>query len=156
MDEFDISEIEALTMGTPVNKLKSKSINMENFIKDVEHELSNVSEISSLKYNPNINYNQPSKQPSKHLEPIREHESIEDIIKNKHKDEDEHEHENNNVELLIFIVLFILLNNKFFVDIVNSIPYVNINDNMYPNLIIRSIIFGFIIYTYKKYYTNNI
>jgi hypothetical protein len=49
-----------------------------------------------------------------------------------------------------------ILNNKFIIDIIfNYVPYIKNINNPYPNLLIRSLIFGLILYFYKKYYTNN-
>ena len=150
MDEFNLSDIDALSMGTSINDLNKKtnkpiekpiynpnintpmssatnSVNMNNLIENVEKDLEHFTD--KKKYI----------EPTKLTETISEYE-----VTNKQNDN------SNNTELLIFILLFIMLNNKFIIDVLeNYIPYMT---SSYLNLIFRGILFGFIIYKYKKYY----
>jgi hypothetical protein len=152
MDEFNLSDIDALSMGTSINDLNKKtnkqidkpvynpniniksatnSVNMNSLIKNVEKDLEYFTDNKSNKQNIEIDSN-------KITENMTEYE-----VKNN-------EPSNDNTELLIFVLLFIMLNNKFVIDVLESyIPYMS---NSYPNLIFRGILFGFIIYKYKKYY----
>lgn len=55
-------------------------------------------------------------------------------------------------EILVFCLLFILLNNKFIIEFIyDRFQFVRTINSPYPNLIIRSLIFGFIIYIIKKF-----
>jgi hypothetical protein len=151
MDDFNLSDIDALSMGTNINELNKKtnkpivkpiynpnintqissainSVNMNNLIQNVEKDLEHFTDSK-----------QKIDSANKLTEIISEYE-----VSDKHNDS------SNNTELLIFILLFIILNNKFIIEVLeNYIPYMN---SSYPNLIFRSILFGFIIYKYKKYY----
>jgi hypothetical protein len=54
-------------------------------------------------------------------------------------------------EIIIFMIFFILLTNKYIIELIYKIPYINNLNNPYPNLIIRTILFGLLIFLYKKY-----
>jgi hypothetical protein len=54
-------------------------------------------------------------------------------------------------ELIIYLILFILLNNQFTVTLIHNLPYFNKSNSSYPNLILRTLLFGLIIYLFKKY-----
>ena len=55
-------------------------------------------------------------------------------------------------DILLYILLFMLLNNKFIIELINEkIQFINKLNNPFPNLIIRSIIFGLLIYSIKKF-----
>jgi hypothetical protein len=55
-------------------------------------------------------------------------------------------------DILIFVLFFILLNNKFIIGIIyDRFPYINKFESPYPNLIVRSLIFGILIFTIKKF-----
>ena len=145
MEEFDISDIEANAMGTPINQLnkKNKPVNMNSLIKDMEYDLSDAMpkklNIQKPQYNPKIDIT-PDIPPT--VQPVEDKmtETFEDTKYNEF-----------NIELMIFVVLFILLNNKFIIDMVDNIPYTNTTINLF----IRSVLFGLLIYYYKKYYLNN-
>jgi hypothetical protein len=55
-------------------------------------------------------------------------------------------------DIIIYIISFILLNNDYIIKIIYKIPHVNSINSPYPNLIIRTFIFGIIIYLYKIFY----
>ena len=150
MDEFNLSDIDALSMGTSINDLKQKpnkqiekpvynpnintnSVNMNNLIKNVEKDLEHFTD------------NKPRDKQT-----IEPNNKLTETMSETEVDNKNTEPSNDNTELLIFILLFIMLNNKFIIDVLESyIPYMS---NSYPNLIFRGILFGFIIYKYKKYY----
>lgn len=58
---------------------------------------------------------------------------------------------NDYIGILIFVLLFMILNNKFIIETIGKISYMKNTTSEYPNLIIRSILFGIIIFYYKKY-----
>jgi hypothetical protein len=50
------------------------------------------------------------------------------------------------------VLIFILLNNKFIIELIyDKIPFVKKYDSPYPNLLIRSALFGLIIWSLKKF-----
>ena len=55
-------------------------------------------------------------------------------------------------DIIINILLFMLLNNKFVIDIINNnIPIISKYNSPWPNLVLRSVVFGLIIILVKKY-----
>ena len=55
-------------------------------------------------------------------------------------------------DVIINILLFMALNNKFVIDIINNnIPIISKYNNVWSNLILRSAIFGLVIVLIKKY-----
>ena len=54
-------------------------------------------------------------------------------------------------EPFIVLLLFILLNNKDLIELINRIPYIAEMNSDYPSLIIRGLMLGLIIYNLKKY-----
>lgn len=55
-------------------------------------------------------------------------------------------------DLLINLLLFMLLNNKFIIDFIQTrIPIINQTTNPLPNLIIRALLFAAIIFSIKKF-----
>lgn len=58
----------------------------------------------------------------------------------------------NYREILIHMLLFMVLNNKVIIELIyNRIPYMKKYDSPYPNLIIRTLIFGIILFLIKKF-----
>ena len=124
-------------------KTKKKSINMNNFVRDLETNLENLSKkptqydivntnnnISSINLKGNINNEKSGGSRT----------FYEQCIEFKYLD------------IIFSILLFLLLNNKLSIEIIYKIPYINSIDSPYPNLLIRSIIFGLLIFLIKKYY----
>ena len=136
MNEFNLDN--NIELGTSVSKLqniRNKQLNdkennndLKDLIKDLENRLDNLEES-----NP-IDSVQVSNESRKK--------------KNKPKI-------NNNTikysELIIYMIIFILLNNKITVTIIHNLPYFNKSLNPYPNLILRTLLFGLIIYLYKRF-----
>lgn len=155
MDEFNLSDIDALSMGTSINDLNNKankqiekpiynpninSVNMNHLIKNVEKDLEYFTD------NKPRDKNSPTNKHKIEIDNKLTENMTESEVDNKIN-----EPSNDNTELLIFVLLFIMLNNKFIIDILeNYIPYMN---SSYSNLIFRGILFGFIIYKYKRYYS---
>jgi len=122
---------------------KDKNFNVTSFVSDLEKKLDNFDNIKFQSSSSNINFTKSEK--------------IEDSIKIKQKKK-KNVLEKKILNLLIeakepfiVILLFILLNNKDLIELINNIPYINYFNNDYPSLIIRGGILGLIIYNLKKY-----
>lgn len=120
---------------------KDKNFNVTSFVSDLEKKLDNFDNIKFQPSSSNVNFVKSEK--------------IEDSIKIKKK---KNVLEKKVLNLLIeakepfiIILLFILLNNKDLIELINNIPYINYFNNDYPSLIIRGGILGLIIYNLKKY-----
>jgi hypothetical protein len=137
MEEFDI---DSDMMGTPINQLQNKPVDINNLIKDVEYDLSEQPK--------KLNIQKPQYNPKIDITPDIPIKIVEDKLTETFE---ETKPIVENIELMIFIVLFILLNNKFIIDIIENISFNNTN----INLVIRGLLFGALIYYYKKYYINN-
>jgi len=123
-----------------INYRPKKNVNMNKLIRNLESDLKKYSSDDILN-NDNIpvalNDNQLKKKPQ---------------LQNNNQVPKS----NDLVEILIYVLVFMILNNKFIIDIIyNYVPYIKNINNMYPNLLIRSGLFGLLIFLYKKYYTNN-
>ena len=58
----------------------------------------------------------------------------------------------DNKDLMIIILIFVLLNTHFIINLINNkVSFIKDINNIYPNLIIRTIIFSIILYILKKY-----
>lgn len=55
-----------------------------------------------------------------------------------------------NNEIFIYVLLFLLLNNNFVVNIINKIPQIVKLEKLHLNLLIRTVIFGVVIYFLKS------
>lgn len=83
----------------------------------------------------------PTPIPTPEIKPTTNIDSVLDKIVNfEHRD------------ILVLCLLFILLNNKFIIEFVyDRFEFVRTVNSPYPNLLIRSLIFGIIIYIIKKF-----
>jgi hypothetical protein len=56
------------------------------------------------------------------------------------------------IDLMVYVLLFVLLNNKFVIELIyDRVPFIKSVESPYPNLILRSIIFGVLIFLIKKF-----
>ena len=103
---------------------------MNNFVRNLETNLDNLGKsnnnINSIKIKKNVNI-------------TKDKSYLAQFVEYKYLD------------ILISMLLFLLLNNKLTIETIYRILSLNI-DNPYPNLIIRTIIFGALIFLIKKYY----
>lgn len=130
MNEFNLdNDMEIGTSVSKLQKIKTNENDLISLIKDLEDRLDNLEESKS------VDTIQVSTEP-KNINKTNK------IIKNKTI---------KLSELIIYIIIFILLNNPFIVTIIHNLPYFKTLKNPYPNLILRTILFGLIIYLYKKY-----
>ena len=152
-----------------------KAINMAQFAKNVEADLERFQNVRTDNYNEPlpVNYfknsistnnrpileqhNQYSIEQMNNVKPTINVKPIEEVKKDKkielNKQDDSFSKIINEYrDILMYVLIFILLNNKFIIEIIyNKIPFVNKIDNPYPNLIIRSVIFGLLIFAIKKF-----
>lgn len=55
------------------------------------------------------------------------------------------------IDIILYVLIFMLLNNKFIIGLIYRAPFIRTIASPYPNLIIRSLIFGLSIYLIKKF-----
>jgi hypothetical protein len=134
-----------------------KNINMSQFAKNVESDLQKVN-IHGYNYNEPlpVNYSKNLVQNTQLQKLEQTINSTPEIINNKPiKKEKEKEKPNIMKEykdIIINVLIFNLLNNKFIIEFIyDKIPFVKKYNSPYPNLIIRSILFGLIIWSIKKF-----
>lgn len=133
MNEFNFNDESEI--GTSVSKLKNPIMNPNNndaelygLIKNIENRLEDL-ELS--------NTNSIQLQPK----PLKKPKNNNNISNN-----------NFNYKDIIFIMIsFLLLNDKFTIELIYKLPFINNMDRPYPNLIIRTIVFGLLFFLYKKY-----
>lgn len=115
-----------------MSKKKKKNINMNSFVRNLETNLENLNNndnnVDSIKINDNPKIVTNSQ------------EGYYDMICNF-----------KYMDILLSVLLFLLLNNKLSIETIYRIPNMSL-DNPYPNLIIRAIIFGLLLFIIKKYY----
>jgi hypothetical protein len=133
MDTFNFND--NFEIGTSISKIKKKKNNDDdllNLIKDLEERLDNIeSSNNHISEEESIKLNTSRNNKVKHAK------KKEICIKYQ--------------EIIIYMIFFVLLNNKYAVDLIYKIPYVTSNDSFYLNLIIRTLIFGLLGLLYKKY-----
>ena len=155
MEDFDIDPNQEI--GTSVSKIKnttetdidydkildslqnsetlktiSKDVNIGQFVKNVELDLDKMNS-----NNISINLSQDNIKPeNKNMEV-----NTQNVFDNfKHRD------------IVLYVLIFMLLNNKFIIEIIyDRIPFMKNINSPYPNLIIRGLLFGVIIYFIKKF-----
>jgi hypothetical protein len=158
----DIQSIEKMSntkQNTPYQMNENRPIkqqNMNSIVRDLENNLDNFGKVNLNEPLP-VNFTKsmipkqiPKKKPiefmsnePKKSEPIKE-QTIVDIIRNFFR-------KIEFKEVIITMLLFIVLNNKIIIEMIyEKIPYVKIIQSPYPNLIIRTIIFGIILIIIKN------
>lgn len=138
MDEFNFDDNN--NIGTSVSKLKSNIKNNDELfvlIKDLEDRLDNI-ELS----------NNTSESLLINTDSIKQDDQ--NPIKQK-KSKSIKQTKINYQEIIIYMVIFILLNTKMIIEFIYKIPHLTSINSPYPNLIIRGLIFGLVIYLYKKF-----
>ncbi len=158
------NKVNQVNQNNPVNP-----INMNKFIKTLETDLENFKNINSNKnfYNYQNNNEPLPSNLTKNMMISNNYEKMSELNYNpdiniKGENKPEIKLKTNKIikktetfeyrDIMIFVLLFMLLNNKFVIEIIyNRFPYVKNINSPYPNLIIRSIIFGLLIYGVKKF-----
>jgi hypothetical protein len=126
---------------------------MNNFVKNLEKDLDNYQTPQPINYTKNMD-------PQNRLQDIlpREIANVVESSKDYVKKEDNNIISNitSNLtkllynEIFIYTLLFILLNNNIIINLINKIPHIIRFDRFQLNLIIRTGLFGIIIYILKN------
>ena len=135
--EYDYDDIINQDSETP-SDLPKKKIDMNKFTKTVEHKIETLDVVPPIKYNPNIDQ---VKNILSKLPPQNNKEVVKEEVTNFYWD---------YKDILIYVLIFIFLNNKFIIDNIDKLYYLTFNNSVL-NLIIRSLIFGMILYFIKKF-----
>ena len=141
MDEFNLDD--NIEFGTSISKLKNnkrmKSNNNDifNLIKDLEIRLNNIETKNNIETNNNLDTNDylQTNLESKEKEKIKEKNNMFFKYKN----------------IIIYIIFFIILNNQYVIEFIYNFPYIKTLNSPYPNLIIRTLIFGLLIYLFRTF-----
>ncbi len=146
-----------------------KAINMTQFAKNVESDLERFQNVRTYNYNEPlpVNYSKnlvPQTQANRSIQKleqminVKQNEEVKVEKKEEKKSEPKKQEEsifqifNEYRDILMYMLIFILLNNKFIIEtIYDRVPFVKKFDSPYPNLIIRSVIFGLLIFAIKKF-----
>ena len=167
---------ESVERFSNINDIRpKKQQNMNRFVKDLENNLDNFNKISlneplpvnftkqmipkphvqfqkKVNFEPMANIMQP---PKNVLESTQK--SI-PIIENKQIEEKSSFSWFNNLlkfefrEIIISMLLFMVLNNKIIIELIyNKLPIMQTWDSPYPNLLLRTIIFGLFLIIIKKF-----
>jgi hypothetical protein len=166
MEEFDFnSEIE---IGTQISQLKGQTmphnIDVTTFVKETEiqldklksTELPSYSKIVERTYKDNLSYNKLERDMfiNSNVSPL------EKILNVKHKHKKKVKptveitiYEKYHLDLIFYILLFIILNNKIIIKFIyDKIQCGNIVNNPHINLIVRTTIFAIIIFLFRTKY----
>lgn len=134
-----------------------KSINMHQFAKNVESDLEKVNNIRAYNYNEPLPVNYKKNIQNNELQKLENNINlIPDNLINKDNKNEVKKCNNNFIQeykdIIMNVLIFILLNNKFIIELIyDKIPFVKKYDSPYPNLLIRSALFGLIIWSLKKF-----
>jgi len=130
-----------------------KKINISQFAKNVESDLQKVN-INGYNYNEPlpVNYSKNLVQNTQLQKLEQTINSTPEIINNKPIKKEKPNIMKEYKDIIINVLIFNLLNNKFIIEFIyDKIPFVKKYNSPYPNLIIRSILFGLIIWSIKKF-----
>jgi len=141
-----------------------KQQNMNKFVRDLENNLDNFGKVNLNEPLP-VNFTKPMipkqvpsftkpklietmgniKQEKLEKQEIKKDETILDSFKNFFKSIDFR-------EIIICVLLFMVLNNKIVIELIyDKVPYIKTIDSPYPNLILRTLVFGIILIGIKKF-----
>jgi hypothetical protein len=133
IDYDTLIDDEQTQLNEPVN-----SINMSQMARNLENELDNLDKKEDVEVVDTIkvsNMVQPTK-PKQNKEKTVEHFNLNNIYSD-YKD------------IILIVLIFMLLNNKFIIELIYRIPVLNRFNNPYINLLLRASIFGGIMYYIK-------
>jgi hypothetical protein len=120
-----------------------RDINMSELVKNIESDLDNINMPKTIMSTINKKINNDSNNDSNNNINNHSNNYFKNIMNVK---------DFKNRDILLYILLFMLLNNKFIIELIyEKVPFIRALNNPYPNLIIRSIIFGLLIYFIKKF-----
>ena len=165
MDEFGFLPSDSEKVGTFINKNKSND-NNSNIINNTEQKTDKVNhqEIKSINMNKfvknlesnldNFNKNIINQTYTDDIINIPQIESIKMVQTNNEQNNNKQNKQTKTkyCDIIIYILFFILLNNKFIIEIIyNKIPYMKTHESTYPNLILRSLVFGILVFIVKRF-----
>ncbi len=144
-----------------------KAINMSQFAKNVESDLERFQNVKTYNYNEPfpVNYSKhliPANKPVQKIEQMANTNTkpVEEPKQEKKVDKKTEESKEDKIfkifneyrDIIMFVLFFILLNNKFIIELIyDRVPYMKNFESPYPNLIIRALIFGFLVWGIKKF-----
>uniref|UniRef100_A0A6C0EC17 Uncharacterized protein n=1 Tax=viral metagenome TaxID=1070528 RepID=A0A6C0EC17_9ZZZZ len=128
---------------------KNNKLNISQFTRDLETKLINLQNNDIIVNESNeiveLNYGEPL--PSNMSKNMIETVNNQNLKRSEISIDDHNQHNNiYNNDIIIYTLLFILLNHNFVITFINY----NINDNTNTNLIIRSLLFLLLLYLIKK------
>jgi hypothetical protein len=141
-NNFDTKRNTIINMMTKEQKQKHrkyKQMNqpINNFIRDLENNLDNFTVVSNKKVESNV-----------HTPRVSINEDKNEYIPNIELNSGCVIHR----EIFISMLLFMIINNKIIIELIyNYIPLFQKMESPYPNLLLRTIIFGLILYLIKKF-----
>jgi hypothetical protein len=126
-----------------------------NSIKDVENVISNQKTSQTKKQNINNFIKKLENNLDNFNKPTPKNQTIEPMLNTNNKQKNQNLIKKicnfEYIEILISILLFMLLNNKLIIEIIYSIPLLQKINSPYPNLLIRAMIFGLILFLTKNF-----
>jgi hypothetical protein len=145
LDKLDTTE----TNDTKLNE-RSNNINMNHFARKLETKLDNIKKernkdmFTDVKQMPTKKEVDSIKLVHKEVKPDKK--SVEDSLQISNKFE--------HKDIIIYIVLFIILNSKILIELIYDKISIA-RENPYPNLIIRALVFGALLFLIKKLNLNS-
>jgi hypothetical protein len=144
LDKLDITETKDIKLNERPN-----NINMNHFARKLETKLDNIKKdrdkdmFANVKRPPAKKEVDSIKLAPKEVKPVKK--SIEEpVVSNKFEHKD----------IIIYIVLFIILNSKILIELIYD-KIAIARENPYPNLIIRAVVFGSLLFLIKKLNLNS-
>lgn len=136
MDEFNFNNNPEI--GTSITKLKNKREEQNNNdeLRLLINNLSDRLDYIETKSVDSVQINNSIKKEKKNID----YKSIKKETKINYK------------EIIIYMIVFILLTNTFIITTIYNIPFIKNINSPYPNLIIRTLLFGLVVYLYIKYF----
>ena len=142
MDQFNLDDNSEI--GTPISKLKNtknksqtNNDDLYHLIKDLENRLDDIETSKTID---SLQMNTPSVKKDKKDKKVITQKKVETEISTC-----------NYTELIVFIIIFILINDKFTIETIYKFPFIKNINSPYPNLILRALLFGLLIYLYKRF-----
>ena len=156
MDEFDIDLDNTENIGTSISKLNEtndKREYIENFKNNLENEKLRTRPKKHINMDKIIRNIEMDIINNDDYKETQDTEKISEVkIVEKTKEIKTSMMDYINKDILIYMLIFMLLNNKFIIEFIyDKIPGVKKFDSTYPNLLIRSFIFGLSIYLIRKF-----
>ena len=112
-------------------KISKKNINVDKFVRNLELSLDDIDVSSDVD-------NDKKKQTEKNKD-IKTKSLYQQIIEFKYMD------------IILSVLFFMVLNNIVVIDMINKIPQIGNTNSLYPNLIVRSLLFAGLLFLVKKY-----